>query len=241
MMKYLDMLAKMGIGNAHPGGFAATLKQLKQYPIPHQAKIIEVGCGTGRTACYLAGQGYNVTGIDLRPDMLIKAKLRAEKEQVSVQFTEGDASALAYADESFDVVLVESVTVFTDSAKALSEYYRVLRRGGQLFDREMVQRKSMTDQIYNEIINFFQVKQIWNLETWTDSLTKTGFNKLHIDGPHMLPEIDEDLLHHPDHHQHIDDGSFTDMKIWEIKSRYNEIMERYREYIGYILAIGYKS
>jgi SAM-dependent methyltransferase len=239
-MEYFDMLAKLGIGNAHPGGFAATLKQFEQYPLPTNSRILEVGCGTGRTSCYVAAQGHDVIGIDIRPDMITKAKMRAEKENVSIQFLEGDASSLPFPNESFDVILAESVSIFTDTAKALSEYYRVLRTGGKLFDREMILRKPISTEINQEITKFYHVEKLWDINDWSALVKTMGFNQSQIDGPFLFPKTSEDLFEHPDHYQQIDVGSFLDLKIWEVTSKYDSIMDSYREYIGFILVIGTK-
>ena len=239
-MEYLDMLAKLGIGNAHPGGFAETLKQLEQYPLPTGSRILEVGCGTGRTSCYLAARGHEVVGLDIRPDMITKAKNRADKENATVIFLEGDAISLPFPDESFDVILVESVSIFTDTGKALSEYYRVLRSGGQLFDREMVQRKPMSTDISQEIADFYHIKELWHIQDWSALVNTIGFNHSKIEGPFMFPKSSVDLFEHPDHFQQMDVGSFLDNSIWEVISKYNNIMDRYEEYIGYILLIGTK-
>lgn len=234
------MLAKLGIGNAHPGGFSATLRQLEQYPLPPKSNVLEVGCGTGRTACYLAAQGHRVTGVDIRPDMIGKANMRADKERVSVQFMEGDASALPFQNDSFDVILAESVSVFTDTEKALKEYHRVLCKDGKLYDREMVQRNPMPRDIYDEIMQFYQINTLWDLATWSSLISKAGFRQMQVDGPFLFPQVDEDLLKHPDHYQQIDDGSFFDQKIWTLTNQYNRIMDLSQEFIGFILIIGTK-
>ena len=239
-MEYFDMLAKLGIGNAHPGGFSATLQQFEQHPLPARSRILEVGCGTGRTSCYLAAQGHDVVGIDIRPDMIAKAKKRAEKENLTLEFLEGDAISLPFPDESFDVVLVESVSIFTDTAKALSEYYRVLRSGGQLFDREMIQRKPMSIEINQEITEFYHVDKLWDIKDWSALLQQIGFIRSQLEGPFMFPKSSLDLFEQPDDHQQIDAGSFLDSSIWEVISKYNSIMDSYEEYIGYILVIGTK-
>lgn len=239
-MEYLDMLVKLGIGNAHPGGFAATLKQFEKHPLPAHSRILEIGCGTGRTACYTAAQGHDVTGIDIRSDMIAKAKMRAEKENVQVTFLEGDASSLPFPDESFDVILVESVSIFTDTAKALSEYRRVLRTGGQLFDREMVQRQPMPTEINEEITQFFQVEKLWDIHTWSGLIKAMDFHHSQIDGPFLFSAISEDLFEHPDHYQQIDKGSFLDPIVWEVTNKYNRIMDGYGEYIGFILVVATK-
>ncbi|WP_340003902.1 class I SAM-dependent methyltransferase [Paenibacillus sp. FSL K6-0276] len=239
-MKYLDILAKLGIGNAHPGGFTATLKQFEQYPLPIASRILEVGCGTGRTSCYLAAQGHDVIGIDIHPDMISKAKMRAEKENASIQFLVGDASSLPFPNESFDVILVESVSIFTDTDKAFSEYYRVLRTGGKLFDREMIQYKPMSTEIIQEITTFYHVEKLWDLSDWSALVNTIGFYHSQIDGPFLFPKSNEDLIEHPDHYQQMDVDSFLDHTIWEVIGKYNRIMDSYHQYIGFILFIGTK-
>lgn len=239
-MGYFDMLAKLGIGNAHPGGFTATLKQFETHPLPTASQILEIGCGTGRTSCYLAAQGHVVTGIDIHPDMITKAKMRAEREQASVQFLEGDASLLPFPDNSFDVILVESVSIFTNTGKALAEYYRVLRPGGKLFDREMIQQKTMSAEIYQEITHFYQIEKLWDIKDWSALVQSIGFYHAQIEGPFLFPKANEDLTEHPDPYQQIDADSFLDPTIWEIISTYNSIMDSYHEYIGFILVIGTK-
>ncbi|MEK3722620.1 class I SAM-dependent methyltransferase [Paenibacillus sp. FSL H8-0034] len=239
-MEYFDMLAKLGVGNAHPGGFAATLKQFETYPLPTNSRVLEVGCGTGRTSCYVAAQGHDVTGIDIRPDMIAKAKIRAEKENLAIQFMEGDAKSLPFPNESFDVILVESVSIFTDIDKALSEYYRVLRTGGKLFDREMMLRNPMPVEINEEITSFYHIEKLWNIHDWSALVKAIGFNRSQIEGPFLFPEVSEDLFEHPDPYQQIDVSSFLDIQIWEATSKYNDIMDKFRDYIGFILIIGTK-
>ncbi|WP_379151172.1 class I SAM-dependent methyltransferase [Paenibacillus sp. sgz5001063] len=239
-MEYLDMLAKLGIGNAHPGGFSATLDQFEHHPLPPASQILEVGCGTGRTSCYLAAQGHEVTGVDIRPDMIAKANKRAEKENVTLNFLEGDATSLPFPNESFDVILVESVSIFTDTRKAFSEYFRVLRPGGQLFDREMIQRNPMPADINQEITKFYHIDGLWDINQWSALVQTIGFIHSQIEGPFKFPNSSPELYEQPDAHQQIDAGSFLDRSIWEVSNMYNRIMDSYTEYIGYILVIGTK-
>jgi predicted TPR repeat methyltransferase len=47
---YLDMLAKIGIDSAHPGGFKLTKNILRKLKIDHYTHFLDVGCGTCQTA-----------------------------------------------------------------------------------------------------------------------------------------------------------------------------------------------
>lgn len=68
-------------------------------------KIIDVGCGTGRHAIELTKRGYYVTGIDLSECQLIKAKQKAEKENLTIEFLMHDARNLPFENQ-FDVAIM---------------------------------------------------------------------------------------------------------------------------------------
>ena len=57
-------------------------------------RALDVGCGTGRDAVYLAKLGWQVTGVDAVDDALAKAKQRAAREGVEVEWIRGDVSNL---------------------------------------------------------------------------------------------------------------------------------------------------
>ncbi|MEB3100876.1 class I SAM-dependent methyltransferase [Ferviditalea candida] len=240
-MNYLDMLATLGAGSAHPGGFAATMEQFEKFPISPGSKVLEIGCGTGRTACYLAKQGCDVTGIDIRPNMIDKACLRAHEERVEARFLVGDACALPFMDRQFDVVLAESVTIFVDSAKALSEYCRVLRTGGILYDREIIMMKECTEEVLREVREFYGVNKLYYAEDWISLMKKSGFGEASV-GEKKLFSTDMwlDEFKHPDLYQKADPDSYTNPELWETANKYNEIMTNYLDYFGYSLLIGNK-
>jgi len=69
------------------------------------AKILDVGCGTGRHAIELAIRGYDVIGVDLSEPMLRKARERAIERGVSVEFLQQDARSLHFTNQ-FDLVMM---------------------------------------------------------------------------------------------------------------------------------------
>lgn len=69
------------------------------------AKILDIGCGTGRHAIELAKRGYSVTGIDLSASQLARARTKAEAANVHVEFKEANARSLTY-NAQFDAVLI---------------------------------------------------------------------------------------------------------------------------------------
>src|SRR5262249_44051551 len=68
-------------------------------------RLLDVACGTGVVSITAARMGAKVTGLDLTPELLQRARENARLSQVEVEFHEGDAESLTFADSSFDVVL----------------------------------------------------------------------------------------------------------------------------------------
>jgi 2-polyprenyl-3-methyl-5-hydroxy-6-metoxy-1,4-benzoquinol methylase len=68
-------------------------------------RIIDVGCGTGRHAIELSKRGYRITGIDLSESMLTRAREKAKKLNLKIDFQKHDARNLCFAGE-FDVAIM---------------------------------------------------------------------------------------------------------------------------------------
>jgi 2-polyprenyl-3-methyl-5-hydroxy-6-metoxy-1,4-benzoquinol methylase len=68
-------------------------------------KIIDIGCGTGRHSIELSKRGYNITGIDLSESQLKKAKEKAQKLGLKIDFQKQDARKLPFARE-FDLAIM---------------------------------------------------------------------------------------------------------------------------------------
>jgi ubiquinone/menaquinone biosynthesis C-methylase UbiE len=94
-------------------------------------KVLDVACGTGNTTMPAARSGATVTGTDIAPNLLEQARVRAAKEQLSIQFDEGDAESLPYSDASFDIVLSMFGAMFAPRPEVVAaELLRVCRSGG---------------------------------------------------------------------------------------------------------------
>lgn len=240
-MGYLDMITKLGVGSAHPGGFEATLEQLRRFPLPEGCRLLEVGCGTGRTACHLAGLGFGITGMDLRPEMLVKARRRAEKEGLQVNFVQGDITALPFDDASFDVILAESVTNFAPIASALAEYNRVLAPGGLLYDREVIALKPIPEPSYETLLSFFGFGELLSAADWLELLKAKGFRGAEVwNASEFEHDLAEDQSRHPDELQMIDQDAFLDPLVWRTTLEHDELIQSNRGTLGYALFIGKK-
>jgi ubiquinone/menaquinone biosynthesis C-methylase UbiE len=92
-------------------------------------RVLDVCCGTGLVTAAATARGARTIGLDFSPAMLHQAR-HAHPE---LQFDEGDAEALPYAEDSFDVVVSNfGIHHVPRPDKALAEATRVLRPGGRI-------------------------------------------------------------------------------------------------------------
>jgi ubiquinone/menaquinone biosynthesis C-methylase UbiE len=97
-------------------------------------KFLDAGCGEGYLSRFYAGKGAMVTGIDISPELITKARSISNDEKVTIEFREGDICNLeGIADESFDIVLANLVLLNIPCLQeALAQFERVLESGGML-------------------------------------------------------------------------------------------------------------
>lgn len=123
---------------------------MKKYPSAHDVlsehfsfpglTVIDVGCGSGDTARWLAAQGARVTGLD-GPDMLARASAAAPVEGAA--YVPGAAQSLPFADASADLILYQASFHHVppmEMEPALAECRRVLKEGGRAVFVEPVYR-----------------------------------------------------------------------------------------------------
>ena len=118
------------IAKAYTKGAEQFVERLQLKP---GVKFLDVACGSGNLAIPAARAGATVTGMDIAPAMVEQARENASREGLKAQFDEGDAEALQYADESFDVVASMFGAMFAPRPDVTSsELLRVCKRGGKI-------------------------------------------------------------------------------------------------------------
>ena len=131
---YFELQATLGVTN-HMGGLKATQELAELCRIDKDTSVLDVGCGIGATTIYL-GNTYDcrIVGADIREEMVAKSKKRAQKGiHKNITFQVGDAENLPFENNSFDIVISESVTAFVHSKeRAIAEYSRVAKPGGYI-------------------------------------------------------------------------------------------------------------
>ena len=140
-----SFLAALGKRVVRPGGHVSTEQLFELAEIKPTDHVLEVGCGVGATAIELVQRfGCEVTAIDHSRLMLEKAEelTRAAGLVDRIHYQEADMCGLPYEDDTFDVVVIEAVTMFCPRIQAISECNRVLKPGGRFVCVEHVHSPS---------------------------------------------------------------------------------------------------
>ena len=98
-------------------------------------KVLEVGTATGYFAHIMTLAGFEVTAVDLAPQMIERAEKVSQELQLDVRYAVMDAQDLKFDDNSFDLVFTRLMTwTVPDLKKTYQEMQRVLKPGGQLLN-----------------------------------------------------------------------------------------------------------
>jgi SAM-dependent methyltransferase len=119
------------------GSFAGVANPWQLGRLAPGERVLDLGSGAGTDsliAAQMVGPEGHVTGIDMTPQMLAKARSAAAAMGAeNVDFVEGEAERLSFADRSFDVVISNGVIdLIPDKEAVFSELFRVLAPGGRM-------------------------------------------------------------------------------------------------------------
>ncbi|MEP0262906.1 methyltransferase domain-containing protein [Dokdonia sp.] len=132
-----------GVDEFHVRG-AAVSRELANGIDLQGASVLDVGCGLGGPCRMLADEyGCQVTGIDLSHEYIRTASNLSKLVQLGdkTTFTQGDATALPFEDNAFDVVWTQHVQMnIPDKKKLYSEMHRVLKTGGHFLFYDILKK-----------------------------------------------------------------------------------------------------
>lgn len=182
-INYLDLQAYTG-ATKHMGGLEATNDLIKLCHVNKGSYILDVGCGVGATACYLAKQyDCRVIGVDIREKMIERAIEKAKTINVAdkVTFRVADAQELPFEAGIFDVTICESVATFiTDKPGVVKQCARVTKNGGYVgFNEEVWVKTPPTEEYMQFMRNKMDVgPNIPLLSDWERYLTEAGLQDI---------------------------------------------------------------
>jgi len=153
-------------------------------------RILDCGCGFGGTIAHLNDrlQNLDMVGLNIDPRQLEVARTNFyQKHGNRAEFIEGDACALPFDENSFDVVLaVECIFHFPSRLRFFQEVRRVLKTGGTLAICDFVPREItlVLDKMLNRFVqpligeSFGAVDYSYSLQKYRSLASETGFSSL---------------------------------------------------------------
>ncbi|GAB6145628.1 class I SAM-dependent methyltransferase [Desulfocicer niacini] len=143
----------------------STINDLVSHVRGEGLKALDVGTGPGQLAFYLAQAGFEVTGIDISPGMIERARRQADKMRLCIDFQTGDAENLPFGDDAFDVVVTRNLMwTLPDPETAIQEWYRVLKPGGRIIISDGYWRNITWSRIHHLVLNtvkgFFKTRSL---------------------------------------------------------------------------------
>jgi len=153
----------------------------KMFEIKEGMKILDAGCGTGNFSIKLAEIGCRVTGIDVSEKMLEIARAKAIEKNLDIDFINMDAYKLKFPDNEFDAVISMATFEFLDDPqKALNEFFRVVKAGGQVLIGTIAADSDWGDYYRNKhngisVFKYSYFKTLEEMRGWKpEKLMETG-------------------------------------------------------------------
>ena len=170
---------------------------------------LDVGTGPGQLAFYLAEAGFNVTGMDISPEMIRSAQKTADEMQLTINFRTGDAELLNFTDNSFDVIVSRNlIWTLPNPEKALKEWHRVLKPGGRIIVSDGFWQNQTWRRIYEIPINL--LKGIFQLNNRVSLRFFLHYFSVMKDLPLYEGVKKEEMLHL------LRDAGFNDASSWDV-------------------------
>lgn len=176
-----EYMASIGVDMLHPGGMRRTEELAEMCSITKGCRVLDVGCGFGRTARFLASKiGCHVTGIDLSERMVEEGWLNVKRMRLEgrVELMVMSAESLDFPEEGFDVVISEGALTLVDKQAVVREMIRVCRRGGRIGLNELSWMKDPPQELVDKAQKDLQGVSPLTYDGWTQLLVTSGLEKV---------------------------------------------------------------
>lgn len=158
--------------------------------------VLDLGSGAGFD-CFLAankvGRKGRVIGVDMTPEMVLKARENAKKGNYgNIEFRVGEIESLPVADNSIDVIISNCViNLSPDKRMAFKEAFRVLRAGGRLMVSDIVLLNELPGFIRDSIEAYIGCLSGAILkEDYMEAIREAGFHEVRIVDETPFPIVD---------------------------------------------------
>jgi arsenite methyltransferase len=179
----------------HPGGFKLTKELAQLTEINENSVVLDVASGVGSSAMFLTKEfNCKVVEIELSQKLVKEAKALSEKTPKKVFLLNGDAEKLPFKKETFDVAISEcALCLFPCKKLALSEIFRVVKKGGKIAISDMIRKKD--SKVRDENLSLITcIAGAESLESQKKKLEKVGFEDvIKLDRSLVLTELYEEL------------------------------------------------
>lgn len=178
-----DFMAHLGKRVINPGGLHGRDHILACLGLSPGSSVLEIGCGNGQAACYIA-QRYacRVSALDIAPGMIELARqyVHAQGLDDQVQCDVGNVLQLPYPDASFDYVCAQAVLMFIDQAQALAEIKRVLKPGGRFAGLEFSWRRTPPEDVRDQTYHICGCRTLkfYSAAHWAHCLEEHGMARV---------------------------------------------------------------
>ncbi len=202
-LSWYELISKLGLLSFNPQGNKPIELIVKLTRITDSSTVLIVGCGAGSTAVHLAEiTGAMVYGVDILPESIHTAIGLASKSPAyeKLHFQIGDAHALSFPPNTFDVVITEFMAFFLQQS-AFEGFFSVLKPGGQITLAELLKDPQVdaradakilaAERMYSDVVGYkFHIPLITDYVEW---LTRAGFQDIHVAERFSEPNFHEKI------------------------------------------------
>jgi len=146
--------------------------------IPAGSRVLEIAPGPGYFAIELARLGdYQITGMDISKSFVEMAQKNAAEAGVKVEFRQGNASDMPFADDSFDFMFCQAAFKnFSQPVRAITEMHRVLQAPGTAVIDDL-RRDASLDEIktYVQGMGMSPINRLMTIWTFKSMLLKNAY------------------------------------------------------------------